>query len=434
LIHRPSAAQVTAPPGPGGPPTREDCARLDAQDPLAGLRDRFDLPEGVIYLDGNSLGALPRQTARRVAELVKWEWGQDLVRSWNSAGWFAKPEALGDRLAGLIGAAPGEVVIGESTSTSLFQVVVAAARLRPGRSVIVSERAGFPTDLYVIEAVQNVLGLERRLIDDDGPHLDDVLDDDVAVVVLTHVDYRTGRMYDLEAVTRQVHEAGALMVWDLCHSAGAVPVDLGAAGVRFAVGCTYKYLNGGPGSPSFMYAAADVQREARPAITGWNGHARPFDFAVPYSPAAGIGRFRVGTPAILSMAGLEASLDVWADVDLSSVRAKSLALTDLFIELVDSELRDLGVAVVTPREHHRRGSHVSLVTEHGRAKMQALIERGVVGDFRAPDLMRFGFTPLYTRYTDVWDAVHVIADVLRTDVWRDARFDESRLTGAGVVT
>ncbi|GAB3060726.1 kynureninase [Intrasporangium mesophilum] len=424
-------------PGRSRPSTRDDCVRLDEQDPLAAFRERFDLPDGVIYLDGNSLGALPRHTAARVADLVEREWGQGLIGSWNSAGWFAKPGALGDRIAPLIGAGPGEVVVGESTSSSLFQVVVAAARLRPGRSVIVSERASFPTDLYVIEAVQELLGLERRLVDD-GPAfddvLDDVLDDDVAVVVLTHVDYRTGRMHDLPAVTRKVHEAGALMVWDLCHSVGAVPVDLGAAGARFAVGCTYKYLNGGPGSPSFLYAAADVQHAARPAVTGWNGHARPFDFVVPYSPADGVTRFRVGTPALLSMAGLEASLDVWADVDLSLVRAKSLALTDLFIELVDTELRGLGVEVVTPREHARRGSQVSLRTEHAWAKMQALIERGVVGDFRAPDLMRFGFTPLYTTYTDVWDAVRVIADVLGAGTWRQARFAESRLSASGVVT
>ncbi len=433
-------------PSRGRPLTRDECARLDEQDPLAAFRERFDLPDGVIYLDGNSLGALPRHTAARVAHLVEREWGQGLIGSWNAAGWVAKPGALGDRIAPLIGARPGEVVVGESTSSSLFQVIVAAARQRPGRSVIVTERASFPTDLYVIEAVQELLGLQRRLVEDDGSSvydelddeidnaLDDVLDDDVAVVVLTHVDYRTGRMHDLEAVTRKVHAAGALMVWDLCHSVGAVPVDLGAAGATFAVGCTYKYLNGGPGSPSFMYAAAEVQDAARPAVTGWNGHARPFDFVVPYSPAHGVTRFRVGTPALLSMAGLEASLEVWADVDLSLVRAKSLALTDLFIELVDAELGGLDIEVVTPRQHDRRGSQVSLRTQHGRRKMEALIERGVVGDFRAPDLMRFGFTPLYTRFTDVWDAVHVIAHVLGTGAWRESRFGEASLSASGVVT
>jgi kynureninase len=406
---------------------RATCTALDADDPLAAYRERFALPEGVVYLDGNSLGALPRATPDHVQRVIAEEWGTGLIRSWNDAGWFAKPLALGDRIAPLIGAAAGEVVLGDSTSASLFQVAVAAARLRPGRRVIVSERDNFPTDLYVLESVQELLGapgdpLERRLIHDDGPSLDDVLDDDVAVVVLTHVNYRTGRRYDLDAVTRKVQAAGALMVWDLCHSVGAMPIDLNGAGADLAIGCTYKYLNGGPGSPSFIWVAGRHLADARPPLTGWHGHARPFDFGVDYEPAAGITRFRVGTPQLLSVSALEASLDLWAEVDLDDVRRKSVQLTELFISLVDARLAPWGVEVASPRDHALRGSQVALRVEHGYPIMQALIERGVIGDFRAPDLMRFGFAPLYVSHVDVWDAVATLRDILSSGGWRDARF------------
>ncbi|MFK3677380.1 kynureninase [Microbacterium sp. NPDC090218] len=406
---------------------RATCTALDDADPLAPMRERFVLPEGVIYLDGNSLGALPRHTEAHLQRVITEEWGTGLIRSWNDAGWFAKPRTIGDRIAPLIGAGPGEVVLGDSTSASLFQAAVAAVRLRPGRRVIVAERGNFPTDLYMLEAVQELLGggipLERRLISDDGPTLDDVLDDHVAVVVLTQVDYRTGRMHDIAEVTRKVHAAGALVLWDLCHSVGAVPIDLNAADADFAVGCTYKYLNGGPGSPSFIWAAARHHDAARPALTGWHGHARPFDFTVDYTPAAGIERFRVGTPQLLSVAGLEASLDIWDDVDMDLLREKSLRLTELFMSLVDTRLTPRwGIEPVTPRESARRGSQVSLRHENGYAVMQALIERGVIGDFRAPDLIRFGFTPLYTSYTDVWDAVEALEDVLHSEIWREPRF------------
>lgn len=410
------------------PIDRSTCSALDAADPLAHFRERFVLPDGVVYLDGNSLGALPRATASHVARVVTEEWGQGLIRSWNDAGWFEKPLVLGDRIAPLIGGAPGEVTLGDSTSASLFQAVVAAARLRPGRRAIVAERGNFPTDLYVLESVQELLGggtpLERRLIADDGPTLAEVLDEEVAVVVLTHVDYRTGRMHDLAEVTRQVHEAGAIVVWDLCHSVGAVPVELNAAGADFAVGCTYKYLNGGPGSPSFIWAAARHQAEARPALTGWHGHARPFAFELGYAPAEGIGRFRVGTPQLLALAGLEASLDLWAEVDLEALREKSLRLTELFISLVDARLGAWDVEVVTPRQSARRGSQVSLRigAADGYAVMQALIDGGVIGDFRAPDLVRFGFAPLYVSHADVCDAVDALEDVLTSERWRESRF------------
>jgi len=417
---------MTVPSFDAGRVDRDTCAALDAADPLTPFRERFTLPEGVIYLDGNSLGALPRDTAAHVQRVIAEEWGDGLIRSWNDAGWFDKPRTVGDMIAPLIGAAPGEVVIGDTTSASLFQTTVAAARLRPDRSVIVSERGNFPTDLYVLESVQALLGgqtpLERRLIADDGPTLDDVLDDDVAVVVLTHVDYRTGRMHDMADVTRRVHAAGAVMVWDLCHSAGAVPVDLNGADADFAVGCTYKYLNGGPGAPSFLWAAERHHAAARPALTGWNGHARPFDFAVEYAPAPGITRFRVGTPQVLAISALEASLRIWAEVDMTHVREKSLRLTELFIALADDRLSRWGLEVVTPRDPAKRGSQVSLRCADGYAVMQALIDRGVIGDFRAPDLMRFGFTPLYVSHVDVWDAVAAIEDILETGVWREPRF------------
>ena len=405
---------------------RATCEALDAADPLAAYRDRFELPDGIVYLDGNSLGALPRATPAHLQRVIADEWGTGLIRSWNDAGWFTKPLALGDRIAPLIGAAPGEVVLGDSTSASLFQVAVAAARLRPERRVVISERGNFPTDLYVLESVQELLGgttpLERRLIADDGPTLDELLDEDVAIVVLTHVDYRTGRMHDMADVTRRVHAAGAIMVWDLCHSVGAVPVDLNGAGADFAIGCTYKYLNGGPGSPSFIWVAERHHAGARPALTGWHGHARPFDFDIDYAPASGIGRFRVGTPQLLSVAALEASLEIWSEVDLGQLREKSLRLTELFISLVDSRLAPWGVEVVTPRQSARRGSQIALRLDDGYAVMQALIERGVIGDFRAPDIMRFGFAPLYVSHADVWDAVAALELILATGVWREPRF------------
>ncbi|MDI3388089.1 kynureninase [Streptomyces sp. B-S-A8] len=412
------------------PTTRAQCEQYDADDPLAFFREEFVLPEGVTYLDGNSLGALPRGAAARVAEMVETEWGQGLIRSWNDAGWFDKPSAVGERIAPLIGAEAGEVVVCDSTSVNLFKVFTAALGLRPDRKVVVSEASSFPTDLYMMEGATGLLdGYQRRLIAEGGLTVEQAIDEDVAVVVLSHVDYRTGRLHDMAAITELAHRHGALVVWDLCHTAGALPVRLGACRADFAVGCTYKYLNGGPGSPAFLYAAARHQDAAEQPLSGWHGHADPFAFTTDYRPADGITRFRCSTPHLLSYAPLEASLDVWERVDLGLLRAKSRRMTDLFIELVEQECAGFGLEIASPRAADDRGSQVAVRHADGYPVMRALIDRGVIGDFRAPDLMRFGFTPLYVRYVDVWDAVQVLREVLSTEAWRDARHaGRSRVT------
>lgn len=405
------------------PLTRDACAELDAADPLAPFRDEFLLPEDTIYLDGNSLGPLPRAARDRVRTMLDVEWGDGLIRSWNDAGWFDKPATLGELLAPIVGAEPRSVVVGDSTSINLFKTCTAALGLRPGRHVVVAERDSFPTDLYMIEGVLGLLpGYQRRLVSADGPTLADALDEDVAVVVLSHVDYRTGALHDMAAVTEEIHRHGALVIWDLCHSAGALPIDLAGSGADFAVGCTYKYLNGGPGAPAFVYVAPRHQDAARQPLSGWHGHADPFAFDTGYRPAAGIDRFRCGTPQLLSYAPLEAALELWQRVDLDAVRAKSLRLTTLFADLIDRYCAEFGVEVVSPRDPARRGSQVAVRHEHGYQVMRALIERGVIGDFRAPDLMRFGFTPLYLRHVDSWDAVTILHDILASGSWQDPRY------------
>ncbi|GAA2829151.1 kynureninase [Kitasatospora paracochleata] len=397
---------------------REECAALDAADPLAAMRQEFTLPEGVLYLDGNSLGALPSGTPARVARMIEHEWGHGLIRSWNDAGWYGLPARLGDRLAPMLGAAPGQVVVCDSTSVNLFKVLGAALRLRPGRRTVLAERVAFPTDLYITEGVTSLFDGARSVLLPSAADLDAHLGEDVAAVVLSHVDYRTGELLDMAAVTERVHRAGALMIWDVCHTAGALPISFDDCDVDFAVGCGYKYLNGGPGAPAFLYAAERHQGEARQPLSGWFGHARPFAFEPGYEPTGGIRRFLTGTPPLLGMAALDASLDVWEKVDLAAVRAKSLALTSLFMDLVEP----LGLEVVTPRTEELRGSQVAVRHEDGYAVVQALIERGVIGDFRAPDLIRFGFTPLYLSYVDVWEAARHLREVLESGEWRDERF------------
>ncbi|WP_336730772.1 kynureninase [Achromobacter ruhlandii] len=409
--------------------TREACVAADRQDPLAPLKARFDLPPGVLYMDGNSLGVMPRAAAARAAEVITQEWGTGLIRSWNTAGWFELPSRLGDKLAGLLGAKAGELVITDTTSLNIFKALAASLRIQqkrqPGRRVILSERDNFPTDLYMIQGMIDLLqqGYEMRLIDDDLS-LDRALDEDVAVVLLSHVNYRSGQMHDMAAVTRQAHERGALVIWDLAHAAGAVPVDLNGADADYAVGCTYKYLNGGPGSPAFIWVAPRHIPDFWQPLSGWWGHQRPFDMTVAYEPAGGIRRYLCGTQPIVSLAMVECGLDVAREADMAEVRRKSLALGDLFIALVEERCAGHPLTLVTPRDHAQRGSHVSLRHPNGYEVMQALIARGLIGDYREPEVLRFGLTPLYFGYADVWDAVEILKDVLDSKAWDKPEFKQ----------
>ena len=418
--------------------SQQDCRQRDADDPLRTLRDLFDLPPGVIYLDGNSLGALPRAVPARVAHVVAQQWGQDLIKSWNSAGWFALPRRVGDRIAPLIGAGGGEVVATDTTSINLYKVLSAALNIAaqdaPGRRTIVSERSNFPTDLYIAEALCRERGCTLKLIE---PHeVAASLTPDVAVLMLTHVNYRTGALHDMAAVTAAAHAAGALVVWDLCHSAGAVPVDLNGAQADFAVGCGYKYLNGGPGAPAFVWVHPRHVARCWQPLAGWWGHAQPFAFTPDYQPAMDITRYQCGTQPIVSLSALDCALDVFTAADqlggMAALRAKSLALTDLFIDAVEA-LCPGAFTLVTPRAHARRGSQVCLTPTaqlpagSAYAIVQALIARGVIGDFRAgdaqqPDILRFGFTPLYLSFDNVLGAAQTLAEVVRTREYAQARF------------
>ena len=405
--------------------TRAELAARDRVDPLAHFRDLFVLPEDVVYLDGNSLGPLPQATPGRIERALREEWGTGLIRSWNAAGWMELPLRLGDKIGRLIGAPEGTVAVADSTSVNLFKMLAAALTLRPGRPVIVSERSNFPTDLYIAEGLAALLdrGHVLRLIEPDD--IAAAIDEQVAVVMLTHVNYRTGLMHDMGAITRQAHAAGALMLWDLAHSAGAVPVDLAAHDVDLAVGCGYKYLNGGPGAPAFLYIAERLQGTTRMPLTGWLGHAAPFGFESSFRPTAGIGQTIVGTPAVLSLAALEVGIDIALQVPIERVRAKSLALTEIFAALVEQECPGT-FEIVSPADPARRGSQVCLSHDEGYAIMQALIARGVIGDFRAPDILRFGMTPLYLGFAELWDAVAALREVMASEEWRAEEF-RSRL-------
>jgi kynureninase len=402
--------------------TREECRALDAADPLAEKRHEFVVPAGVIYLDGNSLGALPQATPARVAAVMEHEWGGDLITSWNKHGWIDLPRRVGDKIAGLIGAAPGEVVVADSTSINLFKVLAAALALNPGRRVILSERDNFPTDLYIAQGLIELLGHrhELRLVAADA--LAGAIDDETAVLLLSHIDYRTGAVHDMAALTAAAHGRGALAIWDLAHSAGALAVDLGAAKADFAVGCGYKFLNGGPGAPAFVFVATPHQADARQPLSGWLGHAAPFAFESAYRPAPGIDRFICGTPPILSLRALEVGVDLALSVDTALVRAKAMALTDLFIRVVEQECAGFGLALISPRDATRRGSQVSFTHAQAYPVMQALIARGVIGDVRAPDILRFGFAPLYLRFVDAWDAADALREVLATRAWDQPHF------------
>ncbi len=400
-------------------PTRQDAAALDRDDELAAFRERFVLPDGVIYLDGNSLGPLPKATKARVAEVLEREWGHSLIRGWTEHGWIDLQFRIGEKIGQLIGAAAGTTVVADSTSVNLFKLLAAALHQRPGRKVILTEDGNFPSDLYVAQGLTALLqdGHELRAVSDVAA----AIDKQTAVLMLTHVNYRSGAMHEMAALTRAAHAAGALVLWDLSHSVGAVPLQLAADDVDLAVGCGYKYTNGGPGAPAFLHVAKRLQDDLRLPLTGWLGHAEPFAFEGSYRPASGIARTVVGTPPILSLAALEVGIDVALEAPMRLVRAKSLRLAEMFVALME---REAGFRLLTPREPAARGSQVAFAHSDGYAIMQALIERGVIGDFRAPDVLRFGLAPLYMRYVDVWDAVAVLRDVMRTAAWRDARFQQ----------
>ena len=407
--------------------TREDCLALDRSDPLAQARDRFALPDGVIYLDGNSLGARPRGVAERVAAAIEQEWGAGLIRSWNAAGWYESPGRIGSKLAPLLGAAPSQVTITDTISVNLFKLLVAAARMRPGRHTIVAERGNFPSDNHIIDSVARMLGLTVRYAA--ASEIPAAIDDTTAVVELSHVSYRTAEIQNMADINAAAHAKGALVVWDLAHSTGAVELRLDADGADFAVGCGYKFLNGGPGAPAHVYVAERHLAALDQPLTGWFAHAAPFAFADDFARADGISAMLCSTPQMLSTLALEAALDAFASVRMADVQAKGRALGDLMIALADQRLGAHGVGVASLRDGARRGNHVSLTHDEGYRVMQALITRGVIGDFRAPNVMRFGFAPLYVRYIDVFDAVTVLEDVLRSGAWRDVP-----VAAAGAVT
>jgi kynureninase len=383
-------------------------------------KEMFDLPEGVIYLDGNSLGPLPRAVSGRVAAMMAREWGQELIRAWNSAGWMAQPARVGDMIGRLVGAPKGSVVMGDTLSIKVYQAVAAALQMRPDRRKIISDSGNFPTDLYMVDGLVRTLGRGHELVTPRPEDVADAIDEDTAAVMLTEVDYRTGRRHDVTAITELAHANGAVMIWDLAHSAGALEVDLAGSGCEFAVGCTYKYLNGGPGAPAFIYIRPDIADSVQPALAGWLGHEAPFAFDMDYRPGPGIERMRVGTPPVIQMTALEAALEVWDGVDMAELRAASVALQEIFIQEVEARIPDLSLA--SPRDSETRGSQVSFAHPEGYAAMQALIARGVIGDFRAPDIMRFGFTPLYLDETDVRAAVDHIEAVFRDRLWDDPAF------------
>jgi kynureninase len=403
-----------------------DLEALDREDPLRTLRDAFIVPDGVVYLGSNSLGPLPRQTPARLHEVAARQWGQDLVRSWTAHDWIGAPQRVGDKIARLIGAASGEVVVADSTSVNLFKLLAAACRLRPGRSVILSELGNFPNDLYVAQGFQGQSDGRIRLHRLPADQIEAAIDEQVAVVLLTHVHYKSSAVHDMARITERAHAGGALTLWDLSHSAGAVAVDLNAAHADFAVGCGYKYLNGGPGAPAYLFVAQRHQATTASPITGWLGHARPFDFVDDYTPAPGIARFLAGSHPILGITALEAGVDLMLQADAQCRIDKSRALTDLFVKLVESRCAGQGLDLASPRDTKARGSHVAFRHAHGYAVMQALIARGVIGDFRAPDLMRFGFASLYNRYADCWHAAETLRDVLQTAAWDRPEFQQRR--------
>ena len=383
-------------------------------------KDFFDLPEGMIYLDGNSLGPLPKLAKTRVAAVMQDEWGTQLIKGWNVAGWMAQPSLIGDAIGRLLGAPEGTVVLGDTLSIKVYQAIAAGINMRPNRRIILSDSGNFPSDLYIAQGLLRSLGQNYELRIVDPEDVVTSIDETVAVVLLTEVDYRTGRLHDMIEITKRAHSVGSVMIWDLAHSAGAIPIDLEKSRCEFAVGCTYKYLNGGPGAPAFIYVRKDLSDEINPILTGWLGHDKPFDFDLEYRPARGVERMRVGTPPVLQMAALSAALEIWEHINIFELRSKSIALQELFIQQV--EARVPGLNLVSPRESANRGSQVSFSFENGYAVMQALIAQGVIGDFRAPNVMRFGFTPLFIDEADVIRAVDHLERIIKDQIWDDHKY------------
>jgi kynureninase len=401
--------------------TLDEARRLDAADPLGFARKRFRLPDGIVYLDGNSLGALPAGTAERLREVAERQWGDGLITSWNKHGWIDWPTRIAAKLAPIVGARPSELLIADSTSVCLFKLLAAAIRARPDRRTILTQQGNFPTDLYVAEGVAEMLGATLRAVP--AEEVIAAIGRDTAVITLTHVDYRSGAVHDMRSVNEAARSAGALVVWDLSHSVGAMQLELNGAGSGLAVGCGYKYLNGGPGAPAFLYVAERLQDELRSPLQGWMGHAEPFAFADAYEPAPGILKFLTGTPSILALAALDAGLDTFDGVAMANVEAKSRGLSQLFVAEVETRCGN-EVRLASPREPSQRGSHVTFAHPHGYAVMQALIARGIIGDFRAPDLMRFGFAPLYNSYADIVRAAEILGEILHSREWDQPRFHE----------
>ncbi|WP_417323011.1 kynureninase [Erythrobacter aureus] len=391
---------------------------LDAGDPLKEFRERFDVPEGVIYLDGNSLGCLPKATPERLEQVVREEWGRDLIRSWNSAGWIDLSSKIGTKIAPLIGARADEVIACDSTSINLFKLISAALAMRPGRKVVLSEPGNFPTDLYMIEGLERQGLAERRLAPREA--LADALDGDVALLLLTHTHYKTGELFDMAALTHAAHEAGALVLWDLSHSGGALPVDLNGCEADFAVGCGYKYFNGGPGAPAYAFVAERHLKAARQPLTGWMGHAAPFAFSDDYKAAPGVEKLLCGTPPILGLAALEVGVDLVAEIGVDRLYEKSQALSEFFRQCLSE--RGVVLDLVSPTDPDARGSQLSFRHDEAYAICQALIARGVIGDFRDPDILRFGFAPAYLRFEDMAEAARHLAEVLETGEWQCAEF------------
>ena len=412
---------------PVGKVTREDTIKMDGADPIAHLRERFELPEGDIYLDGNSLGALPLGVMERLEVAVKKEWGQGLIRSWNDADWYPAPQRAGAAIARILGADDDEVIVCDSISVNLFKLLVGALRMRKDRKIIVSEIGNFPTDVYINQEVADLMGCELRCVmPEEVEAAISAAGDNLAIVQLTHVHYKTGRIYDMQGITKKVQDLGGLVIWDLAHSAGCLPVQLNDCNADFAVGCGYKYLNGGPGAPAFVFVARRHFEAMDQPLRGWHGHAEPFAFTQEYKPHPTIDQMLTGTASQLATLALETALKVFEDVDMNLLRQKNMALGDLFIALVEQELGGMNFELASPKEAEHRGSQVSLIHEEGYAIMQAVIARGIIGDFRAPDILRFGFASPYVRYIDIWDSIAHLRDVMEMREWDQPKFKERR--------